>query len=134
MGYRGKVVEQEQRRELHAEGQDARRDRNGAPRQQVVGLALGPRRRLHTEAPPATDVPLAEPAPPRETRSDRRLNSAGREHIGTLSEDAFLAAAWRPTQVRGRRPWRSASSPTPTPRSCDFCSWLRRFFEIDEHD
>ena len=51
MGYGGKVAEQQRARELRAEAWTLQDIASRARRVEVVGVAVGPRRRVH--APPA---------------------------------------------------------------------------------
>ena len=93
MGYRGKIDGAGAGTTVACAGQDAARHRDEARRQQVVGVALGPRRPLHAvHAAGRTEAHHpSRRAPPSVARS-RSSTRAGVSRIGTLGDDAFLAA------------------------------------------
>ena len=133
MGYRGKVEEQERARELRAAGSTLQaiatelgvskssvslwvRDVEFIPSQRRYGA----RRRPH----PAHEAKL---------RQIDECNAEGVRRIGTLSDEAFLAAgaalyAGEGSKTEGQV--RFANTDPAMVRA--FCAWLRRFFEIDE--
>jgi hypothetical protein len=80
----------------------------------------GPRRRPH----PAHEAKLAQIA---------ALNAEGIERIGTLSEGAFLAAGVALYAGEGSKTEGCVRFANSDPRMIGFfCSWLRRFFVVDE--
>ena len=134
MGYRGKLAEREQARRLRA---------TGLPMAEIAAR-LGVSR--SSVSLWARDVPF-EPRQ-RDTRGRRRAPNAlqrrrqaeidrllaeGRDRVGRLSEREFLVAGialYAGEGSKGDGRLRFANS---DPRMIlFFCSWLRRFFEIDE--
>lgn len=134
MGYRGKLAEREQARRLRA---------GGLPMAEIAAR-LGVSR--SSVSLWVRDVPF-EPRP-RGTRGRRRvpnalqrrkqaeidrLLAAGRDRVGRLSEREFLVAGvalYAGEGSKGDGRLRFANS---DPRMVVFfCSWLRRFFEVDE--
>jgi hypothetical protein len=134
MGYRGKLVEREQARRLRA---------SGLPMAEIAAR-LGVSR--SSVSLWARDVPF-EPHP-RGTGGRRRAPNAlqrrkqaeidrllaeGRDRLGRLSEREFLVAGvalYAGEGSKGDGRLRFANS---DPRMVAFfCSWLRRFFEVDE--
>jgi predicted DNA-binding transcriptional regulator AlpA len=134
MGYRGKLVEREQARRLRATGL----------RMAEIAARLGVSR--SSVSLWVRDVPF-EPRP-RSTRGRRRSPNAlqrrkqaeidrllaeGRDRLGRLSEREFLVAGvalYAGEGSKGDGRLRFANS---DPRMIVFfCSWLRRFFEVDE--
>jgi hypothetical protein len=132
MGYRGKLREQEQARELRAQGlilQDIA-DRLGVSKSSVSlwvrDVPFTPTRRQYGPNRPNRlhDEKLAQIA---------ALDQAGIDRIGTLCEDAFLAAGVALYAGEGAKRDRTivfANSDAAMVRF--FCTWLRRHFEIDE--
>jgi len=133
MGYRGKVEEQERARELRARNmtlQDIAAEL-GVSKSSVslwvrdVPLTpskrrTGPQNRSH----PFHEAKLAQIA---------ALNAEGIERIGTLSDDAFLAAGVALYAGEGTKrdgAVRFANSDAMMIRF--FCAWLRRYCEVEE--
>lgn len=132
MGYRGKVEERERARELRAGGwtmPDIAVEL-GVSRSSVslwtrdIEVDLGPRR-------------VATPRPNR--LRDRRLaemdemNAWGAERLGSLGEQAFLAAGAALYAGEGAKRDRRVSFANSDPAMIAFfLAWLRRFFAIDE--
>lgn len=133
MGYRGKVQEQEQARDMRARNMTLQHiaDELGVSKSSVslwvrdVSFTpskrrTGPQRRPH----PFHEAKLAQIA---------ALNAEGIERIGTLSDAAFLAAGvalYAGEGSKGDGAVRFANSDPSMVRF--FCAWFRRFFEIDE--
>jgi hypothetical protein len=133
MGYRGKVAEQEQARELRAQNRTLQdiatalgvskssvslwvRDVHFTPSKR----RSGPQQRLH----PLHEAKVAQIA---------ALNVEGIERIGTLSDAAFLVAGVALYAGEGSKREgcvRFANSDTAMIRF--FCAWFRRFFAVDE--
>jgi transcriptional regulator with XRE-family HTH domain len=133
MGYRGKVAEQERARELRAEGKtlleiatelDVSKSSVSLWVRDVV-FRPKPRQRPTFSAP--NKLHLAKVAEIDE------MNRRGVERIGVLSEAARFAAGIALYAGEGGK-----TDGAVTFANCDagmiayFCSWLRRFFEIDE--
>jgi hypothetical protein len=133
MGYRGKLREQERARELRAQNLtlQAIADQLGVAKSSVSlwvrdvpfipsKRRYGPQRRpnkLH-------DRKLAEIA---------ELNQAGLDRIGTLSDEAFLAAGIALYAGEGGKTDGDVRFANTDPAMMRFfCSWLRCFFVIDE--
>ena len=134
MGWRGKVGEREAARELRARGwtMDAIAAELGVAKSSVS---------LWTR-----DVPFV--APPGRTGARRRgpnalqrrkaaeiseLMEAGRRRIGTLSEREFLVAGLLLYAGEGAKGDGVVKFANTDPRLVQmFCSWLRRFFAVDE--
>ena len=91
MGYRGKLREQEQARELRAQNltlQDIA-DRLGVAKSSVSpGSETSPSPRPSA----ATALSATEPPPRQKMAQIAELNQAGPDRIGTMSDDAFFAA------------------------------------------
>jgi hypothetical protein len=61
------------------------------------------------------------------------MNALGRERLGTLSDDAFLAAGTALYAGEGSKTEGMVNFANSDPRMVAlFCGWLRRFFDIDE--
>jgi hypothetical protein len=133
MGYRGKVKEQAKARRLRAQNRTLAdiakalgvskssvslwvRDVPFTPSLQLRGIR-GPHRRPH----PAHEAKL---------RQIEALNREGAERIGKLDERAFLAAGAALYAGEGSKGELSFANSPEMVRF--FCTWLRRFFEIDE--
>ena len=133
MGYAGKLVEREQARVLRAEGLTMAEiaTRLGVSRSSVshwtrdVAFTPGPRHRGRAARPGGLQrARLAEIA---------ALNQAGRERLGSLSEQAFLAAGaalYAGEGAKGDREVKFANTDPALVRL--FCQWLRHFFVIEE--
>jgi hypothetical protein len=133
MGYRGKVDAQRQARILRA------RNMTLADIAATLGVSkssvslwvrdvpftpskrrTGPRRRAH-------------PAHSAKVRQIQELEEHGIERIGTLSDDAFLVAGVALYAGEGAKKDGSVVFANTDARMVAFfCSWLRRFFQIDE--
>ena len=133
MGYRGKVKEQEQARALRAQS------RTLADIAQTLGVSKssvslwvrdvpftptlrlrGPHRRPH----PAHEAKL---------RQIEALNNEGAARIGTLSEESFLVAGVALYAGEGAKADRVVKFANSDPEMIRFfCTWFRRFFDIDE--
>jgi len=134
MGYRGKLAEREQARRLRA---------TGLPMADIAA-------RLGVSKSSVSlwvrDVPFE--ARPRPTRGRRRgpnalqrrkqaeiarLLAEGRDRVGRLSEREFLVAGVALYAGEGSKGDGNVRFANSDPRMIGFfCSWLRRFFEIDE--
>jgi len=134
MGYRGKLAEREQARRLRA---------TGLPMADIAA-------RLGVSKSSVSlwvrDVPFE--ARPRPTRGRRRTPNAlqrrkqaeiarllaeGRDRVGRLSEREFLIAGVALYAGEGSKGDGNVRFANSDPRMIGFfCSWLRRFFEIDE--
>jgi hypothetical protein len=80
----------------------------------------GPKRRTH-------------PASIAKQRQIADLDRAGRDRIGTLSDDAFLAAGIALYAGEGsKRDGEVVFANTNPSMVAFFCAWLRRFFDVDE--
>jgi hypothetical protein len=134
MGYRGKLAEREQARRLRA---------GGLPLADIATI-LGVSRSSVSRW--VRDVAF-EPGP-RADRGRRRASNAlqrrkqaeidrllaeGRDRLGRLSEREFLVAGVALYAGEGAKRDGSVQLANSDPRIVAFfCSWLRRFFEIDE--
>lgn len=133
MGYRGKVAQQERARQLRASGMSlaAIAAELGVSKSSVslwvrdVEFEPRPRQRPMFRSP--NRLHLAKLA---EIEAMDRL---GTERIGTLSEDAFFAAGAALYAGEGAKTGTGVVSANTDPAMVRFfCTWLRRFFEIDE--
>jgi hypothetical protein len=131
MGYRGKVKEQEQARALRAEGHTLAEiaAQLGVAKSSVslwvrdVPFTPSPRRHgPHRRPHPAHGAKL---------RQIEELNRQGIERIGLLDEQAFLAAGAALYAGEGSKGELSFANSDPEMVRF-FCSWLRRFFEVNE--
>jgi hypothetical protein len=133
MGYRGKVAEQEKARILRAE------NRTLAEIAEILGVSKssvslwvrdvpftpskrrhGPHRRPH-------------PAHLARLREIEELDAEGRERIGTLSDEAFLAAGVALYAGEGSKTDGAVRFANTDPKMVRFfCAWLRNFFVPDE--
>jgi len=134
MGYRGKLAERRQARQLR---------RTGLPLSEIA-LRVGVSK--SSVSLWVRDVEF-EPRPP-VTRGRRRAPNAlqrrkqaeidrlveeGRSHIGRLSEREFLVAGVALYAGEGSKRDGAVKFANTDPRMVAFyCAWLRRFFEIDE--
>jgi hypothetical protein len=134
MGYRGKVEEQERARDLRAEAwtlQEIASDL-GVSKSSVslwtrdVDFEPRPRRGAARKRGP-NKLQIAKQA-----EIDEML-AWGRDRIGTLSDDAFLAAGAALYAGEGSKTDGSVKFANSDPRMIVFfCAWLRQVFEIDE--
>ena len=133
MGYRGKLREQEQARALRAQNLTLQEiaDQLGVSKSSVSlwvrDVAFTPsKRRYGSQQRPngLRDRRLAEIA---------ALDQAGVDRIGTLSEDAFLAAGVALYAGEGAKRDRTVVFANSDPAMVRFfCIWLRRYFVVDE--
>jgi hypothetical protein len=133
MGFRGKVWEQEEARRLRGDGwtlQDIA-EKLGVSKSSVsiwvrdVPFTPSPRRWGPQRRP--------NPASFAKQRQIEELDAAGREQIGTLSDEAFLAAGVALYAGEGSKTEGAVTFANTDPKMVEFfCAWLRRFFEIDE--
>jgi hypothetical protein len=133
MGYRGKTAEQEEARRLRADSwtlQDIA-EKLGVSKSSVsiwvrdVPFTPSPRRWGPQRRP--------NPASFAKQRQIEELDAAGREQIGVLSDEAFLAAGIALYAGEGSKTdggLRFANTDATMVRF--YCAWLRRFFEPDE--
>jgi hypothetical protein len=133
MGYRGKVEEQERARAMRASNMTVQdiADQLGVAKSSVSRwvreVPFTPSKRRtgpHARPHPAHAAKLAQIA---------ALNVEGIERIGTLSDDAFFVAGVALYAGEGSKTEgcvRFANSDAAMIRF--FCSWFRRFFEVDE--
>ncbi|HEX7147489.1 MAG TPA: hypothetical protein VF512_08265 [Actinomycetota bacterium] len=141
MGYRGKLAEQQQARQLR---------RTGLPLAEIaahLGVAKSSVslwvRDVEFSPLPREFSPL--PRPPRGRRRDPnalqrrkraeidRLVEEGRARIGRLSDREFLVAGVALYAGEGAKRDGAVKFANSDPRMIAFyCAWLRRFFEIDE--
>jgi transcriptional regulator with XRE-family HTH domain len=133
MAYRGKLEQQEQARDMRARNMTLQDIANelGVSKSSVSlwvrGVPFTPsKRRTGPQRRPNAlhEAKLAQIA---------ALNAEGVERIGTLNDDAFLAAGVALYAGEGTKrdgAVRFANSDPSMVRL--FCAWLRRFFEIDE--
>lgn len=133
MGYRGKVEQQEKAREMRAENRTL----------QDIAATLGVSkssvslwvRDVPFTPSPRRYGPRTRPHPQHEAklREIDELNAAGRERIGTLSDEAFLVAGAALYAGEGAKGGASAIFANADPAMIRLhCAWLRRFFAIDE--
>lgn len=133
MGYRGKVHEQEQARAMRAEAYTL------LEIAQALGVAKS------SVSLWVRDVEF-EPKPRRSGRQQRpsklqlakqaqidEMHEEGRQRIGRLAEDAFLAAGAALYAGEGAKTDGAVKFANSDPRMIEFfCTWFRHFFEIDE--
>jgi transcriptional regulator with XRE-family HTH domain len=133
VGYRGKVEAQEKAREMRAEGRTLLDIATvlGVSKSSVsvwvrdVEFEPQPRRASAHRRPHAQHIAkLAEIV---------ECNRLGIERIGTLSDDAFLAAGAALYAGEGAKTANAVNFANTDPAMVAFhCAWLRRFFDIDE--
>jgi hypothetical protein len=134
MGYRGKLAEREQARRLRATGLPLAdiAARLGVSKSSV---SLWVR---EVAFDPAPRVGTGRRRPPnalqrRKQAEIDRLLAEGRERVGRLSEREFLVAGVALYAGEGARRDGSVQFANSDPRLVAFfCSWLRKFFRIDE--
>lgn len=133
MGYRGKVEEQEEARRLRAQSMTLAEiaEKLGVSKSSVsiwvrdVPFTPSPRR----WGPQRRPNRLHEA----KLRQIEELDASGRARIGTLSDDAFLAAGIALYAGEGSKTdggLRFANTDATMVRF--YCAWLRRFFQPDE--
>ena len=133
MGYRGKVELQEQARVLRAEGHtllDIATQLSVAKSSVSVWVRdvpfepRGRRASIDRRPHPQHVAKLAEIA---------ECDRLGVERIGTISDEAFLAAGTALYAGEGSKTQAKVTFANTDPRMITyFCAWLRRFFAIDE--
>jgi Homeodomain-like domain-containing protein len=134
MGYRGKLAEQQQARQLR---------RTGLPLAEIATRLGVSKSSVSLWVREVEFIPL--PRPPRGRRRDPnalqrrkraevdRLVAEGRVRIGRLSEREFLVAGVALYAGEGAKRDGAVKFANSDPRMIAFyCAWLRRFFEIDE--
>ncbi len=134
MGYRGKLAEQQQARQLR---------RTGLPLAEIATRLSVLKSSVSLWVREVEFIPL--PRPPRGRRRDPnalqrrkraeidRLVGEGRARIGRLSEREFLVAGVALYAGEGAKRDGAVKFANSDPRMTAFyCAWLRRFFEIDE--
>ncbi|HEV3013264.1 MAG TPA: hypothetical protein VG499_08325 [Actinomycetota bacterium] len=134
MGYRGKLAEQQQARQLR---------RTGLPLAEIAAHLGVAKSSVSLWVRDVEFSPL--PRPPRGRRRDPnalqrrkraeidRLVEEGRAQIGRLSEREFLVAGVALYAGEGAKRDGAVKFANSDPRMIAFyCAWLRRFFEIDE--
>lgn len=133
MGYRGKVEEQEEARELRAQNLTLLEiaTKLGVSKSSVslwvrdVPFTPSPRR----HGPHRRPNRLHEA----KLREIEELDAAGRQRIGVLSDEAFLVAGIALYAGEGSKTGNEVSFANTDPRMIRlFCAWLRRFFDVDE--
>lgn len=133
MGYRGKVREQEQARELRAHGKTLKEiaDQLGVAKSSVslwvrdVPFTPSKRRR----GAQRRRQPLRE----RKLREIEELNREGIERIGNLTEREFLVAGTMLYAGEGFKTDHEVGMANTDPKvHLFFVAWLRHFFDIDE--
>ena len=133
MGYRGKVEEQAQARELRAQGWTMPdiAEKLGVSRGSVslwtrdVPFEPRPRRRGRRREPNKLQRAKAEQI--------ENLMAEGRQRVGQLSERDLLIAGTALYAGEGGKTDGAVSFPNSDPRMIRlFCEWLRHFFEVDE--
>jgi predicted transcriptional regulator len=133
MGYRGKIWEQEEARRLRAENRTLQEiaDKLGVSKSSVSlwvrDVPFTPSKRRW--GPQRRPNSLHEA----KVRQIEELNAAGLERIGTLSEEAFLAAGIALYAGEGGKTGNEVVFANTDPAMVAFfCAWLRCFFDIDE--
>ena len=134
MGYRGKLAEQQQARQLR---------RTGLPLAEIATRLGVSKSSVSLWVRDVAFEPLLRP--PRGRRRDPnalqrrrqaeidRLVEEGRARIGRLTEREFLVAGVALYAGEGSKRDRAVKFANTDPRMILFyCAWLRRFFEIDE--
>ena len=133
MGYRGKLAEQEQARQLRAMGWTLAdiAEKLGVAKSSV---SLWVRDVAFEPSPRRTGARLRPNALQRRKAAEiERLLAEGRERIGRLSEREFLVAGAALYAGEGaKREGAVIFANSDTRMVAFFCAWLRRFFEIDE--
>jgi hypothetical protein len=134
MGYRGKLAERQQARQLR---------RAGLPLAEIAGRLGVSKSSVSVWARDVDFDPLPAPVPGRRRgpnalqrrRQDEidRLIEEGRARIGQLSEREFLVAGVALYAGEGSKGDGTVRFVNSDPRMVVFfCSWLRHFYEIDE--
>jgi hypothetical protein len=133
MGYRGKVKEQEQARELRAHGKTLAQIAHelGVSKSSaslwVRDVPFTPSPRRH--GPHRRRQPLRD----RKLREIEELDREGRKRVGKLSDSEFLIAGVALYAGEGAKGDGAVNFANTDPAMMRmFCSWLRRYFVIDE--
>jgi hypothetical protein len=133
MGYRGKVKEQERARALRAQ------NRTLADIAKTLGVSKSSVSLWVRDVPFTPTLrlrgPHRRPHPAHETklRQIEELNRQGIERMGTLSEESFLVAGVALYAGEGAKADRLVKFANSDPEMIRFfCSWFRRFFDVDE--
>ena len=135
VGYRGKVAEQAEARRLRAEGRTLVEIASalGVSKSSVslwvrdVDFSPPPRRRTGARRGPPNALQR------RKQEEIDRLLAEGRERIGRLAEKEFLVAGTALYAGEGAKRDGSVRFANSDPRMIlFFCTWLRRFFDVDE--
>ena len=133
MGYRGKVAEREQARELRSRSWTLAdiADKLGVSKSSVsvwvrdVEFTPSPRRMARSRPPNVLQRRKAEEI--------ERLLTEGRDRIGELSERELLVAGTALYAGEGTKGDGAVTFANSDPHMVVFfCAWLRRFFDIDE--
>ena len=134
MGYRGKLSERAKARELRGEAWTLAdiATELGVSKSSVslwvrdVDFQPRPRRTARRRGPNVLQR--------RKAAEIERLRDEGRIRMGSLSEQAFLAAGAALYAGEGTKDGKSASFANTDPEMVAFfCAWLRRFFPIDQY-
>lgn len=133
MGYSGKVEEQEKARRMRADGRTLA-DIAAALGVSKSSVSLWVRDVEFTPSPRRYGA-QRRPHPFHEAklRQIAELDAEGRRRIGTLSDDAFFAAGIALYAGEGsKRDGHVRFANTDAGMMRFFCTWLRRFFDVDE--
>lgn len=133
MGYRGKIIEQQTARDLRALGWTLAdiADRLGVAKSSVslwvrdVEFDPRPRRRARKREPNALQR--------RKAAEIEELIAEGKQRLGSLNEQSFLAAGAALYAGEGSKTDGMVKFANSDPRMVAFfCIWLRHFFDVDE--
>lgn len=133
MGYRGKVEEQAKARDLRAQGHTLL-DIASALGVSRSSVSVWVRDVEFTPSPRRTGA-RRRPHPAHEAKLHQieAMDAEGIARIGTLSDDAFLAAGIALYAGEGaKRDGVVKFANTDPSMVAYFCAWLRRFFDLDE--
>ena len=133
MGYRGKLEQQERARQLRAAG-NTLLDIATALAVSKSSVSVWVRDVPFTPSPRRQGAKRrTHPASRRKQQEIVELDEAGRRRIGTLGDDAFLAAGVALYAGEGsKREGSIMFANTDARMIAFFCAWLRRCFVIDE--
>jgi hypothetical protein len=133
VGYRGKVEEHAKARDLRAQGHTLL-DIAAALGVSKSSVSVWVRDVEFTPSPRRTGAQRRpHPAYEAKLRQIEALNAEGIACVGTLSEEAFLAAGIALYAGEGAKTDGSVKFANTDPQMVAyFCAWLRRFFDIDE--
>lgn len=134
MGYGGKIEEQQRARELRSEAWtlDEIAAELGVAKSSVSrwvrGVAFVPKPRNRNAA-----GHKPHPARVRKLEQIEAANRRGRERFASLSDDAFFTAGVALYVGEGAKTANTVAMANTDPKVVAFfCSWLRRFFDIDD--